>query len=59
MRNGVLMEEKFGEVRNQENEIPLPNNTKHQTHYFLPIWKGVVCFFERGDILFKNFMLNP
>jgi len=39
-----INEEKIVEVCNQENQILATNETRHQTHYFLSIWKGGELF---------------
>ncbi len=48
MKSGVRREEKIGEICNQENEILIANEMRHQTPYFLTIWKGDGFFFAKG-----------
>jgi hypothetical protein len=45
------------EVCNQENQILVTNETRHQTYFFYPFEKGVNCFFERRDAILKALVL--
>lgn len=52
VRNGLLMQEKIGEVCNQGNKISTSNEIRHQ--FFTPLEWGWLDFFERRGFIFKK-----